>query len=337
MTRNINSNTYRKVESEHIFFSIFNKIKLLYFKSVKPFHTEELIGTFFFRPLGFLIAMLSKIMHVSPNILSIIRGILGLCGGVLFYIATPGSVFFGAIILLFSQMFDFADGQLARILEKSTRLGVILDGVGDGIALTAVYLGTAFVLFKRNPGTGPYWWILTIIAFICLFIHIYTQGFLRYEFFLYTSKDKTIYSAKGLQDARVTLPDLRKKMKAEKNLWVKFSIGIMMAFNSGLNLASGIVLIKKYKGYFDFYKNTDTLSKEKMELFRGNYKKYNGWILLVLNNLGLISNQMIFIIAGLFNRLDLALYILLFGSNLYFLICVIIQRISFKIQLNKIK
>ncbi|MBN2535706.1 MAG: CDP-alcohol phosphatidyltransferase family protein [Spirochaetales bacterium] len=316
--------------------SFFSGVKKLYFKSVKPFYTEELAGTFIFRPVGFLVALLSKSLKISPNMLSIIRGILGIWGGVLFFMGTVESIFYGAMVLIVSQVFDFADGQLARLTDKTTRFGVVLDGIGDGISLVAVYLGTAFALFKQNPQTGAYWWILTGIAALSLLIHIYTQGFLRYEFFLYSTKDKTKFLPEDLEEKRVTLDDLRKKIKAEKKIHTKILITFMMFLNLCHILASNIVLIKKYRGYFNFHKNNHDIPEEKMALFGRNYKNYNGWILLLLNNVGFISNQLIFIIAGFFNRLDLTFYIILIGSNLYFLLCVIIQRISFKIQVNKI-
>jgi phosphatidylglycerophosphate synthase len=330
------TDTSQKVESKRSVLPYLQKIKRLYLKSVKPFYTEELVNTFIFRPAGFLLAIISRIMHISPNILSIIRGIIGLCGGVFFFIGTPGSIFTGAILLLISQCFDNADGQLARIIDNFSHVGVILDGIGDGISIIAVYFGTAAMLFRQNPETGAYWWVLSCMACVCLLMHIYTQGFLRYEYFLYEAHNAEKTWIKKVQNERINLSELRKKIKAEKKPIKKLSLALIFLLNTGLNLASKIILIKKYRGYTDFHTNDNDYPQEKMESFGKHYTLYNGWILLLFNNLGLISNQLIFIGAGLCNRLDCAFYIILFASNLYFILCVIIQRISFAIQIKKI-
>jgi phosphatidylglycerophosphate synthase len=311
-----------------LFSPFLRKLKKNYRKSLKPVQAEEMIGLVFVRPLSYVIALCAKALHMSPNMLSIIRGITALGGGILFFTGTPESIFAGAIVFLISNYFDSADGQLARIIEKPTELGLILDGLGDGISIIGLYLGTAVALFRNNPDSGLYWWILAALAALSFLFYIYTQGFLKYELFLYTVED--------FPEPRVGLSDLRRQLKSTRDRKKRISLRFMILLTIGLETASGLVLLKRYRGYVNWYMKSHSVPREKKELFKADYKKNNGWILFFFNNLSIFSNQLIFIICGLLNRLDSALYSILIGCNLYFLVCVMIQRISFKIQLDKI-
>jgi hypothetical protein len=208
-------------------------------------------------------------------------------------------------------------------------LGLILDGIGDGISIGGIYLGSAIALYRNNPGSGPYWWIASILAFICFFIYIYTQGFLRYELYFYT-----MY---GYSEPRTTVADLKARRAESKKRGERIFLGFMIFFNTCLDSVANIVLIKSYKGYMNWYLQSNTVPREKKEIFKAEYKKNNGWILHLFNNIAILSNQTIFIICALFNRLDIALYIVLIGCNLYYITLSIIQRISFYRQIKKLK
>ncbi|MBN1698583.1 MAG: CDP-alcohol phosphatidyltransferase family protein [Spirochaetales bacterium] len=310
--------------------TFFMEIKQLYLQSLKPFYTEELVTTLFFRPFGFLLALVSKAFRLTPDILSILRGAISLVGGAFFCTGIKEFIFAGALLFLVSNIFDCADGQLARILKKNhTRLGIILDGISDGISIGVLYLGTAIALFLRYPETGLYWWGMTILAVITFLYHLYIHGFLKFDFFL--------YSARKYVNTRESASELIKKIKSSRKLTDKVALTLLLFVNGMMELLSNAVLLKSYKGYIDWYLIPNGIPAEKKELFRKNYKKYNGWILLLFNNLGICTNQLIIIICGLLNRLDIAIYIIVFGSNLYLMILVLIQRLSFQYQLKRIK
>jgi phosphatidylglycerophosphate synthase len=306
--------------------SLFHTIKKNYRKSLKPVQAEEMIGLVFVRPFSYLIALCAKALRMSPDMLSVIRGITALAGGILFFTGTRESLFAGSIIFFISNYFDSADGQLARICEKSTERGLILDGLGDGISIIGIYMGTAVALSRNNPGTAFCWWFLSAAAVLSFLFYIYTQGFLKYELFLYTTED--------FPEPRDNFNELCKRLRSTTEWKKRIPLRFMILLTLGLETGSRLVLPGGYRGYVTWYKKDKTVPSEKKELFKARYKKNNGWILFLFNNLSIFSNQLIFILCGFFNRLDYALYIVLGACNTYFIMCVIIQRISFKKQLD---
>ena len=94
---------------------------------------EEWIDLHFFRPLGFRLANALRPTRVSPDQVTMVSLVVGLLAGHLMVYASPALNAAGVILFLISDVFDSADGQLARMRESSTRFGRILDGVADNL------------------------------------------------------------------------------------------------------------------------------------------------------------------------------------------------------------
>ena len=313
--------------------TFFIKMKKLYLKSIKPVQTDEPVVAFFFRPVGFLIALLSSGLKLTPNMLTVVRALLGITAGICFIPGTAAATAAGAIILFAATFFDVADGQLARIQEKFSRMGTIIDGIGDGLTVGAVYMASAWALYSRDPASGMYWWVMCLLAVISFLIQLNSYGFLRHEYIYYVIENST--------EKRDTFEEINREIKnidtkGEKTKKNKILLTILMIFNIGLiESASRILLHKKYKGYNSWYRKAGSVPDTQKEKFRTDYKKNNGWLLQLFGNLGMGSNLLVFTVAGLFNRLDLGIYTILIIFNLYYLLLVIIQQISFRVQLKK--
>jgi CDP-diacylglycerol--glycerol-3-phosphate 3-phosphatidyltransferase len=61
-------------------------------------------------------------------------------------------------ILMFSGASDWADGKIARLLDQSSRLGVLLDPAVDRLYMVAVPLVLAF------SGIVPWWFVIVLLA-----------------------------------------------------------------------------------------------------------------------------------------------------------------------------
>ena len=57
------------------------------------------------------------------------------------------------------NVFDCADGQLARLKKNGTRVGRIIDGLIDYVTAVATFTGIGIAL-SFNPEFGPKYWIL---------------------------------------------------------------------------------------------------------------------------------------------------------------------------------
>jgi phosphatidylglycerophosphate synthase len=121
---------------------------------------EEWIDLHFFRPLGFRIARLLKPTQVTPDQVTVASLVLGLAAGHLMVYASPLLNAAGVTLFVVSDVFDSADGQLARMRGTSTRFGRILDGIADNLRFVNLYLH----LLVRLALAGSGWEALALAA-----------------------------------------------------------------------------------------------------------------------------------------------------------------------------
>ena len=111
---------------------------MLYTKSKD---TEENIDVYFTRPIGLLWARLFNHFGVHPNTVTVISIFFGAAAGLCFLspsyrIAGTSGLWWniaGILLLVYANILDSTDGQLARMSGKSSRLGRILDGAAENI------------------------------------------------------------------------------------------------------------------------------------------------------------------------------------------------------------
>lgn len=113
---------------------------------------EEWIDLHFFRPLGFRLANALRPTRVSPDQVTMVSLLVGLVAGHLMVYASPAVNAAGVILFLISDVFDSADGQLARMRGSSTRFGRILDGVADNLRFINLYLHLLVRLAQAGSG-----------------------------------------------------------------------------------------------------------------------------------------------------------------------------------------
>lgn len=135
-----------------------------YWKSIKSFDTEEKLDLYFYRPLGFLIAKVSWKIGASPTQLTIVGLLLGIYSGFFFFRNESDlSLTIASALFVLAGIFDSSDGQLARLGGKSTKLGLVLDGLCDNVVFASAYVGSILAL------SGWDWkiWPIAFLAGAC--------------------------------------------------------------------------------------------------------------------------------------------------------------------------
>ncbi|MBN1368269.1 MAG: CDP-alcohol phosphatidyltransferase family protein [Dehalococcoidales bacterium] len=116
------------------------------------------------------IARLLARTSITPNALSWIGFIITVAAAVVIYF---GHTFAGGWVVLFAGLFDMMDGALARIANRSTTFGAVLDStldrVSEGLLLLAIL---AFYAVNGNAG----WAILSGAAIIGSFMVSYIRA-----------------------------------------------------------------------------------------------------------------------------------------------------------------
>ena len=114
---------------------------------------EEWADLHFFRPIGIRIARALLPTGISADQVTLWSLVIGLVAGHLFAYRDRWTNVIGFVLFIVSDIFDSADGQLARLRGTSTRLGRVLDGASDSLRFINLY----FHLIYRLIQSG-FWW-----------------------------------------------------------------------------------------------------------------------------------------------------------------------------------
>jgi len=128
--------------------------------SLKGAAVEEWVDLRFFRPIGIRIARALEPTAISADQVTLWCILIGLVAGHLFLYRNPWLNALGFLLFIVSDVFDSADGQLARLRGTSTRFGRALDGIGDNVRFLNLYLHLAI----RLTLAGWHWHGLLLAA-----------------------------------------------------------------------------------------------------------------------------------------------------------------------------
>lgn len=123
--------------------------------------TEEWLDIHFTRPLGLLWANFFNLFGTHPNVVTILSILLGLGAGICFYFTDFWTNLLGVGLLVWANLYDSCDGQLARMTGKKTRWGRILDGFAGDVWFFAIYVA---ISLRLMPTWGPWIWVLTVVT-----------------------------------------------------------------------------------------------------------------------------------------------------------------------------
>lgn len=126
--------------------------------TLKSLDTEEFIDIHFYRPIGYRWALLFNKLNVSPNSVTVASIFIGIAAGICFYFQSLAINIVGMLLLVWANMYDSADGQLARMTGKKSALGRILDGTAGDLWFISIY---AAICLRLTPEDWGIWiWLL---------------------------------------------------------------------------------------------------------------------------------------------------------------------------------
>lgn len=186
--------------------------------------TEEWLDIHFTRPLGLLWAKFFNHFDIHPNVVTILSIILGAAAGIMFYFPDMTHTIIGILLLVWANLYDSADGQLARMTGKKTRWGRILDGFAGDVWFFTIYAAICLRLQGENiPFTQIHWgvWIWLLAAFsgfICHGKQCQLADYYR-NIHLYFIKGKSGSELDNFQKLRTELKSLSWK---SDGMWMVF-------------------------------------------------------------------------------------------------------------------
>ena len=129
-------------------------------KSIKSSETEDWIDYHIIRPYSYRWAKFYNRFGISPNSVTILSMIIGAASAFFF---AQGSYYYDPVpwrgivlnlvafvLLTWAEIFDCADGQLARISGKRTRSGRILDGIAGYAWYIPIYAALIYRFYRHH-------------------------------------------------------------------------------------------------------------------------------------------------------------------------------------------
>jgi len=284
-----------------------SNLRAEFIKSIKDIDTEEKLDLYFYRPLGFLIAKIFSFTPATPTALTLIGMSMGVSSGFFFYQNhSTANLLIASLLLVGGQIFDSADGQLARMVGKSSQFGLILDGICDNLVFGAAYISCAATVF---PLWG--WWIVpvTLLAGVC---HSFQSAMLDYynrEYLAFGRGRVHDYWNPTLEEARQALQSTSssdRRMASARYTWIwqqtKLSSRSSRERNLWKSLAHG---------------------NPKAERFQVEYRNHNRFMLRFWRLMGANFHTILLLSTAFYGRFD---YYLIFADIIGLTLALFILR-----------
>ena len=186
--------------------------------SFKSDDTEETIDVYFTRPIGLAFALLWGQMGVHPTVITVLGMALGVAAGCMFYFQDLISNLCGMALLMLANFCDSTDGQMARIYNKRSLMGRVLDGFAGDVWFFFIYCGLAFRMMDMpitifGYESHYYGWALCIVAGLMHMSQARLSDYYRqiHLFFLLGKEGSELDNSTAQKEMKDSLPKLPKE------------------------------------------------------------------------------------------------------------------------------
>ncbi len=142
---------------------------LTFFKQTlksEAFYADEVINIYLLRPLAAIVVWLVYPSRITPNQVTCLAIALGCTAAVVYSLNTPVAIAAGGLLVTAKDIFDDADGQLARAKQLYSRRGRFLDSIGDVVVNISIFAAITVDVFQSSPR------FFTVLLGICSFAGI---------------------------------------------------------------------------------------------------------------------------------------------------------------------
>lgn len=146
----------------------------------EAYYADEIINIYLLRPLAALIVWVLHPTKITPNHVTMFAIFLGLCSAFFYSMGTPAALIAAGVLIILKDIFDDADGQLARAKELYSRRGRFLDSIGDFIVDAAVFAGLTFAAYRSESGWETI--LLGLASFIGITLRVSYHVFYQVSF-----------------------------------------------------------------------------------------------------------------------------------------------------------
>jgi len=177
----------------------------------KAREVEGIVDLGFYRPLGYRLAQIFARLNFTPTAVTLVGGVFGIIAGHLYFYRSLAVNIAGLAFHALANVFDNADGQLARLTNQQTRTGRILDPLVDHLVWFSIYFHLALRLADGSAAI----WVLAVAAGISHALQAAAADYWRNAY---------LYFAKGRRefDSAATIKEEYDRYDWSNDPWAKF-------------------------------------------------------------------------------------------------------------------
>jgi phosphatidylglycerophosphate synthase len=123
---------------------------------------EGFLDLHFYRKAGFQLARFFAWAGFTPNGVTLLGTVIGIGAGHLYFYRDLATNVLGMCLHVFANAMDNADGQLARLTNRRSPSGRVLDGIGDNLIFGSVYVHLCFRFVAEGGSRGI--WAIALLA-----------------------------------------------------------------------------------------------------------------------------------------------------------------------------
>jgi hypothetical protein len=144
---------------------------------------EGVLDIYFYRPIGFQLARFFALLGFTPSMVSLLGAAIGVVAGHLYFYRDLRLNVLGMALHIVTNALDNADGQLARLTNRGSLHGAIVDGFADYVVFLSIYIHLS--LRYVAAGGSAAIWLLALAAAVShaaqsMMIDFYRNAYLQF-------------------------------------------------------------------------------------------------------------------------------------------------------------
>jgi phosphatidylserine synthase len=184
---------------------------------------EGVLDLYFYRPIGLRLAQVFAKINVTPAGVSLLGGLVGVIAGHLYFYRDLGVNLVGMALHVLANALDNADGQLARLTGRTSRMGRIIDSLADHLIFLSIYFHLA--LRCSIEGASPLVWLLAVTAGIGHGLQGAAADYYRTTYLLFVKGGLPVDL-----DSSMILRSSYRKLSWRDQPWPKFLLALYLNF-----------------------------------------------------------------------------------------------------------
>ena len=187
---------------------------------------EGLFDVHFYRKLGYRLAQFFARTNLTPAGVTLLGTIVGVVAGHFYFYRNLPLNLVGMLLQVFSNALDNADGQLARMTNRGSRDGRVIDGLGDLAVFLSIYV---HLCFRHIAAGGSHWvWLLAVAAGASHSVQTAVADYLRNAYVYFSSG-----RSRGEFDSSNRLETEYNQMAWRRQPWRKFLLRVYLDYTVG--------------------------------------------------------------------------------------------------------